>query len=198
MIYPIVVYGDPILRKRAEAIQSADQELPQLIADMFATMTRAKGIGLAAPQIGKSIRLIVVDTHPALKQLNKESKSGPSCLFDKETGIRRVIINPQLLHKGGDNWIYEEGCLSIPSIREEVLRPEQITLRYLNEHMQPVEETFTGLAGRVVQHEFDHLEGILFIDYLKPLRKRMLKKSLERISRGEVPVDYPIKVPVIK
>ncbi len=198
MIHPIVVYGDPILRKKAETIQPATRELQQLIADMFDTMAHAKGIGLAAPQIGKSLRLIVVDTHPALEQLRKESNSGPSRLFDNESGIRRVIINPELLHKGGDSWIYEEGCLSIPSIREEVLRPDQITLRYLNEHLQPVEETFTGLAGRVVQHEFDHVEGILFIDYLKPLRKRLLKKSLERISRGEVPVDYPIRIPVLK
>lgn len=196
MILPIVAYGDAVLRKRAAEITPDYGGLEQLIANMFETMHSASGIGLAAPQVGRSIRLFVVDTEQALKNFEEDKENENP--FKGEKGICRIFINARALDKNGDPFSYNEGCLSIPKIREDVDRPVEITLEYLDEKFQPHKETFSGLAGRVIQHEYDHIEGVLFIDYLKPLRKRLLKKRLENISRGEVAVDYKMKFPLKK
>jgi peptide deformylase len=196
MILPIVAYGDGVLRKRASEINPDYPGLEQLIADMFETMQSASGIGLAAPQIGRSIRLFVVDTETAIKHFKEdEEEESP---FRNETGIRRIFINAKAVNKNGNPFSYNEGCLSIPKIREDINRPGEITLEYLDETFRPHRETFKGLAGRVIQHEYDHIEGVLFIDYLKPLKKRLIKKKLENISRGEVEVDYKMKFPLRK
>ncbi|MCS6991787.1 MAG: peptide deformylase [Chitinophagales bacterium] len=195
MILPIVAYGDPVLRQKAQPITPDYEQLQQLIADMFETMYAASGIGLAAPQIGRNIRLFIIDTTAALKSAQESAQGETEAPFAGESPVRRVIINAEAIGKNGKLWWYNEGCLSIPTIREDVQRPDEIRIRYVDEHFQPHEETFRGLAGRVVQHEYDHLEGILFIDHLRPLRKKLLQKKLAHISRGLVEVDYPMKFP---
>jgi peptide deformylase len=184
MIYPIVMYGDPVLRKKTAHIEK-DTDLTPLIADMFETMYAAHGVGLAAPQIGKSIRLFVVDgsgmeDEPTLKDFKK------------------VFINPVMLGESGNEWEFEEGCLSIPAIREEVFRKETVRLKYFDENWELQEEEFNGLKARIVQHEYDHIEGKLFIDYLSPLKKRMLKGKLADISKGDVETEYRILAPLRK
>jgi peptide deformylase len=184
MIYPIVVYGDPVLRKKATDIKKGT-DLKELIADMYETMHAAHGIGLAAPQIGKAIRLFVVDgttleDEPALKNFKK------------------AIINPVILDEEGDEWAFEEGCLSIPNIREEVFRAEKIHVRYFDEEWNQHEEELDGMKARIFQHEYDHIEGKLFIDYLTPLKKRMLKGRLADISKGDVDTEYRILAPLRK
>lgn len=183
MVYPIIVYGDPILRKKAQEIPRGFPDLPAFVQDMFDTMHAAHGIGLAAPQIGKSIRLFVVDG---------------TTLEDEEedmTGFRKVFINPEILDEMGKVWPFEEGCLSIPNIRENVTRPENIRIRYFDENWAKVEEEYTGIKARIIQHEYDHLDGKLFIDYLSPLKRRMLKGKLTDISKGEVNTEYRILAP---
>jgi peptide deformylase len=182
MIYPIVAYGDPVLKKRAEEINKGSLDLPKIIADMYETMYSSKGIGLAAPQIGLSVRLFIIDAEPMDEELLK--------------GMKKVFINPVLLHSNGDLWAYEEGCLSIPGIREKVYRQAELTLKYLDENWVEHTETFSGLLARVIQHEYDHLEGKLFIDYLSVLKKRLLQKKLNNITKGIVEVDYRMKFPV--
>lgn len=180
MIYPIVVYGDPVLRQRATDIEQGTN-LTQLIEDMHATMRAAQGIGLAAPQIGKGIRLFVVD----------------GTVLEDEPGMedfKKAFINPQILEEEGTPWEYEEGCLSIPSIREKVMRKAKLRIRYYDEAWSLKEEDYEGLKARIIQHEYDHIEGKLFIDYLTPLKKRMLKSKLTDISKGKVDAEYRIKV----
>jgi len=196
MILPIVAYGDSVLRKKATDIDADYKGLQQLIADMEETMHSASGIGLAAPQIGKSIRLFIVDTETALKILEEEKDEENQFWGEKAT--KRVIINAKAVDKNGNPFSYNEGCLSIPKIREDIERPSEITLEYVDENFQSHVETFKGLAGRVVQHEYDHIEGVLFVDYLKPLKKRLIRKKLENISKGEVEVDYKMKFPAKK
>lgn len=186
MVYPIIVYGDPILRKRASDIAADFKDLPAFIQDMFDTMYAAHGIGLAAPQIGKSIRLFVVDG---------------TTLEDEEedmTGFKKVFINPEILDETGESWPFEEGCLSIPNIRENVNRPEKVRIRYRDENWALQEEEYTGIKARIIQHEYDHLDGKLFIDYLTPLKKRMLKGKLTDISKGDVETEYRILAPLRK
>jgi peptide deformylase len=194
MTLPIIAYGDPVLRKKAQPIDASYADLQTLITNMFETMHEASGVGLAAPQVGRSIRLFVVDTTEALKTL-KEDQEENEYNFKEEQPVRRIFINAQTISKNGTPWIYNEGCLSIPKIREDIERPDEIHIRYLDENFQPHEETFKGLAGRVIQHEYDHIEGVLFTDYLKPLKKKLLKKKLENISKGQVEVDYRMKFP---
>lgn len=184
MIYPIVVYGDPVLRKVAEDVP-AGTDLKKLIEDMYDTMYAASGMGLAAPQIGKSIRLFIVDTtmyadEPDLKDFKK------------------VFVNPIIHEITGEDDEMEEGCLSIPNIREKIVRKDQVRLTYLDANWQPHDETYTGLKARVIQHEYDHIEGRLFLDYLSPLRKKLLKGKLQDISKGDVPTDYRIAAPLKK
>ena len=191
MIYPIVVYGDPVLRHRAQEIEKGT-DLTQLIADMFETMYGAQGIGLAAPQIGKAIRLFVVDG-TALKDDDDDETNG-----EDMTGFKKVFINPLILQEDGEPWEFEEGCLSIPNIREKVARKENLKIRYYDEQWNLKEEEYDGIKARIIQHEYDHIEGKLFIDYLTPLRKRMLKGKLNDISRGDVDTEYRILAPLRK
>ena len=189
MILPIVAYGDPILKMVAEEIPENSLELTQLIADMFETMYLAKGVGLAAPQIGKSIRLFIVDGAPFADEEGEEPDP-------KAVGIesfKKVFINPIIEEQSGEVWAFQEGCLSIPKIRENVHRKETILVSYFDENWLFHEERFDGYAARIIQHEYDHLEGVLFIDKLAPLKKKLLAKRLGNIVMGLVDVDYKMK-----
>ncbi len=198
MIYSIVAYGDPILRKKALSIDNQYEGLDKLIGDMYETMYASHGVGLAAPQVGLSIRLFVIDTESVLRAFEENEKDGEENEFKGEVGIKCAFINAHLVTKKGDEWDYNEGCLSIPNIREDITRPDDITLEYLDENFKPHRKTFNGFTGRVIQHEYDHIEGILFTDHLKPLKKRLLKSKLEKISKGEVSVDYKMRFPLVK
>lgn len=182
MIYPIVAYGNPILKKEAEEINEGE-DISALIKDMFSTMENANGVGLAAPQINKGVRLFVIDSNLMLDEDTEEK------------GLRRAFINPIIVDEYGDNYSFEEGCLSIPEVRAEIIRPEKLTLEYYDENWNLKEEEFSGLTARVIQHEYDHLEGILFIDYLKGLKKRMVKSKLIDISKGKISTDYRMVYP---
>lgn len=181
MILPIYAYGQPVLRKKAQSITADYPDLAALIADMFETMYAAKGVGLAAPQIGRDIRLFVMDT----LQLDKDGEI-PS-------GVRKVFINAELLDENGDPWLYEEGCLSIPDLHIEVERRPEIHIRYFDEQWNEHVESYQGVNARVIQHEYDHIEGILFIDRLKPLKRRMINRKLEKIKRGEIESNHPMR-----
>jgi peptide deformylase len=182
MIYPIVAFGNPILKKEALEITEGEN-ISTLIKDMFSTMENANGVGLAAPQINKGVRLFVIDSNLMLDEDTEEK------------GIRRAFINPIILDEYGDAYSFEEGCLSIPEVRAEIIRPEKLTLEYYDENWNLREEEFSGLTARVIQHEYDHLEGILFVDYLKGLKKRMVKSKLIDISKGKVSTDYRMVYP---
>lgn len=184
MIYPIVAYGNPILKKRAEEIEKGSIDVKELADDMFETMHSASGIGLAAPQIGKSIRMFVIDGAP----LEEED------MMD----FKKVFINPTILEEFDDEWAFEEGCLSIPGIREDVARNAKLKIRYFDENWEEHEEEFDGMKARIIQHEYDHIEGVLFVDYLSPFKKRLLKSKLSNISKGKVPVDYRMNFPLRK
>ena len=183
MVFPIVAYGDPVLRKVGVEITKDYPDLQQLIDNMFETMEKSRGVGLAAPQIGKSIRLFVIDS----TRMYDEG--------EENEGLREVFINAKIIEESGDEWGYEEGCLSIPGIRDDVYREETIVVQYYDRNFKFHEKEFTGLTARVIQHEYDHIEGKLFIDHLKPLKKSMLKGRLENISKGKVSVDYKMKFP---
>ncbi len=186
MKLPIVAYGDPVLRKKAEEISETYPDLNQLITNMFDTMYNAHGVGLAAPQIGLSVRLFIIDATPF-------AEDEPSL-----EQFKRVFINAEIIEESGDKWSFNEGCLSIPDVREDVLRHQNVMLSYYDEDWNHHEETFSGLAARVIQHEYDHIEGKLFTDKLSPLRKAMLKSRLDSISKGNVKVDYKMKYPAAK
>ena len=188
MILPIVAYGDPVLKKKAVDITPDYEGLKALIDDMFETMYNAAGVGLAAPQIGKSIRLFIVDASPFVEEGDEE--------YEALKDFKKVFINAVIIEEDGDEWAFNEGCLSIPEVREDVYRPEEVTLRYMDENFQEKEETFTGLAARVIQHEYDHIDGILFTDHLSPLRKRMIKSRLNQITKGKISVNYRMKFPL--
>jgi len=183
MILPIVAYGDPVLKKVADEIGSNYPGLEQLIADMFETMYASKGVGLAAPQVNKSIRLFIIDASPFEDE------------YPELKDWKRVFINPRILEEEGAKWEFNEGCLSIPGIREDVERKPELVLEYEDEHFELHEEKFDGIIARVIQHEYDHLEGILFTDRLSPLKKRLLKGKLNDISKGIVDVNYKMKFP---
>lgn len=183
MILPIVAYGDPVLKKEAVEIDENYPSLKEFISNMFETMDNAEGVGLAAPQVGKSIRLFVVDASP---------------FADEEPELenfRKVFINPIIVEEEGEKWAFNEGCLSIPGIREDVNRCPQITIEYYNENFELLEETYTGLAARIIQHEYDHIEGILFTDHLNPLKRRLIKSKLNNIAKGNVKINYRMKFP---
>jgi peptide deformylase len=184
MVYPIVVYGDSVLRKKALEIEKGT-DVKILVQDMFDTMTAAHGIGLAAPQIGKAVRLFVVDG----TTLDEEPE-----LID----FKKVFINAQILKEFSEAWEFEEGCLSIPNIREKVSRKGKIKVKYYDENWVLHEDEFDGMKARIIQHEYDHIEGKLFIDYLTPLKKRMLKGKLADISKGDVDTEYRILAPLKK
>lgn len=192
MILPIVGYGDPVLKKMGEEIDQNYPDLDKLIEDMFETMYEASGVGLAAPQIGRSIRLFIVDGSPFADDEDDDPKAKGMEDFKK------VFINPIIEEEQGEEWGFNEGCLSIPKIREEVFRKEKVTISYYDENWQLKEETYDGYAARIIQHEYDHIEGVLFTDHLSPLKKRLLTKKLQNISKGDIDVDYKMKFPLKK
>lgn len=177
MILPIYAYGHPVLRKKTRNIDTNYPELAKLIKDMYETMYHAKGMGLAAPQIGQDIRLFIVDSQQLIDEEDNQ-------------GIRQVFINADLVEEGGEKWTYEEGCLSIPAVRAKVERPAQVRVKYYDENFVSHDKIFIGLNARVIQHEYDHVNGILFTDLLKPLKRRMLKKRMDMIKKGKVTSNY--------
>ncbi len=191
MVLPIVAYGAEILRSKSANISADFPNLEKLLSDMEETLYASSGVGLAAPQINKPIRLFLVDSQQIFEHQDEEDKGK----YADEPGIKKVFINAQIKNLDGNDWNYNEGCLSIPKIREDVLRPESVTVEYLDEKFQPHTETFYGLTARIIQHEYDHIEGKLFIDYLKPLKKKMLRGKLNDISKGKVKVDYKMMFP---
>jgi peptide deformylase len=190
MIYPIVAYGDPVLRKEARDIVQGEIDVKKLAADMFETMYAASGVGLAAPQIGMDIRLFVVDGTPINEGAETEEDIDTS-LID----FKKVFINAEIIEEDGDEWAYEEGCLSIPGVRADVYRPEFITIRYFDTDWVEHTEEYEGLAARIIQHEYDHIDGILFTDHLTSLKKQLLKKKLINITKGDVEIEYRMKFP---
>lgn len=186
MILPIVAYGHPVLRKMCEDITPEYPKLQELIANMWETMYSSSGVGVAAPQVNRPIRLFVIDSKQIIEGMDDEERAE----YPGDNGVKQVFINAHIVETGGDEWAYNEGCLSIPKVREDVYRPESVTLRYVDENFQPHEETFTGVTARVIFHEYDHIDGKLFIDHLKPLKRRMIKGKLEDITKGKISVDY--------
>lgn len=193
MILPIVAYGDPVLRKKGEPLSSDYPGMEELIANMWETMYQASGVGLAAPQVGLPVRLFVVDTSPFGEDEELEAREREA-LRD----FKRVFINAQMEEESGDPWLFNEGCLSIPDIREDVSRREEITISYMDENFNAKRERFDGILARVIQHEYDHIEGILFTDKLSSLKKRLLKGRLANIAKGKVTVDYRMRFPLQK
>ncbi|MCB2406588.1 peptide deformylase [Hymenobacter lucidus] len=195
MIYPIVAFGDPVLKTRAKDI-AADipaAELKQLVDDMFATMYHANGVGLAAPQIGKGVRLFVIDSAPMVARDEDDEDEEETDADPAEAPIKRAFINPVMISETGEEWGFEEGCLSIPGVRETVFRHETIVIRYEDEQRVQREDTFSGMTARVIQHEYDHLEGVLFTDHLSSFKKQLIKGKLTRISKGDVSADYRMR-----
>lgn len=193
MILPIVAYGDPVLRKEAEDISKDYPRLEEVISNMWQTMYNAAGVGLAAPQVGLPIRIFMVDTEPFSEDpdWSEEEKK-------ELAGFKKTFINAQIIEETGDEWSFNEGCLSIPNVREDVSRPENVTIEYQDEHFKTHTETYTGLIARVIQHEYDHIEGILFTDKISSLKKRLIKNKLSNISKGKTNVDYRMRFPDAK
>jgi len=192
MILPIVAYGDSVLKKMGDEIEKDYPDLKQLIEDMFETMYAASGVGLAAPQVGRPIRLFIVDGSPFADDEEDDPKA------EGMENFKKVFINPIIEEEVGEEWGFNEGCLSIPKVREEVYRKEKITISYYDEDWNLREEVYDGYAARIIQHEYDHIEGVLFTDHLSPLKKRLLTKKLQNISKGEIDVDYKMKFPLKK
>jgi peptide deformylase len=183
MIYPVYVYGSPVLRKVAEPVEEDMKGLQQLIEDLYETMYKSDGVGLAAPQIGVSKRIFVLDATPMAGD-------------DPEVeGFKKAFINPVILNEQGEEWTFNEGCLSIPNIREDITRPSEILIEYYDEQFNFYRESYDGIKARIIQHEYDHLEGVLFVDRINPLRKRILRGKLNAISKGKVDINYKIKFP---
>jgi len=193
MILPIVAYGDPVLRKVGIEIDKEYPQLEKLIENMKQTMYNASGVGIAAPQIGKAIRLFIIDASPFAEDedLSDEDRK---ILAD----FNHVFINPKITEEKGDEWVFNEGCLSIPDVREDVFRQEEVTFEYQDENFEKHTRTLNGLAARVFQHEYDHIEGILFTDKLSTLKKRLIKKKLENITKGKIKIDYRMRFPSAK
>ena len=192
MILPIVAYGDPVLKKRATEINENYADLKLLITNMYETMYGAYGVGLAAPQIGLSVRLFLVDTAPFAED-DSYSEAERKAL----KSFKKTFINPEILEETGEEWAFNEGCLSIPNVREDVLRKPQIKIRYQDENFETHTEEFDGLIARVIQHEYDHIEGVLFTDKVSSLKKRLLKSKLASISKGKISVDYRMRFPKV-
>ena len=188
MILPIVAYGNPILRKVAKDIDQDFPGLEKLIADMWETMYASNGVGLAAPQINRDIRLFVMDSAQIFSNMDEEEKEEEN--YPDAPGLKQVFINAHIVEEHGDDWKYNEGCLSIPKIREDISRAEEVTIRFLDENFQEHEKTFNGITARIILHEYDHIDGKLFIDHLSPLKRKLLKRKLDDISKGNIKVDY--------
>ena len=190
MILPIVAYGDPVLKKVADEIDQNYPNLEGLLSNMFETMYQAQGVGLAAPQIGKSIRLFIVDASP----FAEDDEDGT---YEELKDFKKVFINPVIYEEEGKEWGFEEGCLSIPNIREEVKRKPIVRIEYYDENWELHDEEIDGIAARIVQHEYDHVEGILFTDKLSPLKRKLLKKRLSDISKGQTKANYKMRFPAL-
>lgn len=193
MILPIVAYGDPVLRKVGKEISKDYPNLKELIANMKETMYNASGVGLAAPQIGKDIRLFIVDATPFAEDEDLD-ESEREVLKD----FKKVFINPEIIEEEGEEWAFNEGCLSIPDVRNDVYRKPKVTFKYQDENFNTHTETLDGIAARVFQHEYDHIEGILFTDKISSLKKRLIKKKLENISKGKINAGYRMRFPNAK
>jgi peptide deformylase len=193
MVLPIVAYGDPVLRKVGKNIEQDYPKLDTLIANMFESMYNASGVGLAAPQIGLPIRLFIVDASPFSEddELSEKEKSALK-------GFKKVFINAQIKEEVGKDWVFNEGCLSIPDIREDVTRKDTITISYVDDNFEEYTETYDGILARIIQHEYDHIEGVLFTDKLSSLKKRLLKGRLGNISKGNIKIDYRMRFPNLK
>lgn len=189
MILPIIAYGDPVLRKMGEDITKDYPHLDDLIADMFETMYHARGVGLAAPQVGLPIRLFIVDASP----FDDDEDDQPEI-----KNFKRVFINARILEESGREWPFAEGCLSIPEVREDVSRKANVKISYYDEQFNHHEEEYTGVLARVIQHEYDHIEGKLFIDKISPIKKRLIAKKLDAITKGLVRPGYKMKYPAVK
>jgi peptide deformylase len=192
MILPIVAYGDTVLKKKAKEIDKDYPELEGLIENMYETMYGAFGVGLAAPQIGLPIRLFLVDTEPFSEDEDLSEKDKAQMKDFKKT-----FINAQILEETGDEWAFNEGCLSIPDVREDVFRQPKITIQYQDENFETHVEAYDGLIARVIQHEYDHIEGILFTDKLSSFKKRLIKGKLTNISKGKIKIDYKMRFPAM-
>ena len=192
MILPIVAYGDPVLKKKAIEIDSNYPKLSELIDNMHETMYGAYGVGLAAPQIGLAIRLFLVDTSPF-----SEDESFSEAEKAELEAFKKVFINPIILEEEGDEWAFNEGCLSIPDVREDVFRQPNIKIQYQDENFETHVEEYSGLIARVIQHEYDHIEGVLFTDKLSSFKKRLIKGKLQNISKGKIKIDYKMRFPAM-
>ena len=193
MVLPIVAYGDPVLRKVGKEIDKDSPKLNELISNMWETMYNASGVGLAAPQIGLPVRLFLVDATPFAEDEELSEKERTAL-----EGFKEVFINPKIEEETGNDWVFNEGCLSIPDIREDVTRKDTITISYWDENFQKHTETFDGILARIIQHEYDHIEGVLFTDKLSSLKKRLLKGRLSNISKGKIDVEYRMRFPSMK
>ncbi len=193
MILPIIAYGDPVLRKKGKEITKEYPNLDKLIENMWDTMYEAYGVGLAAQQIGLPIRLFMID--PSAFGEDEELELAEQKLLKN---LKKVFINPKIVAEEGEDWAFNEGCLSIPEVREDVFRKKQITIEYQDENFNSFREVYEGLAARVIQHEYDHIEGILFTDKLSSLKKRLIKGKLANISKGKIDVDYRMRFPAMK
>lgn len=193
MILPIVAYGHPILRKVAHDIDENYPDLPKLIEDMWETMYASNGVGLAAPQVNKDIRLFVMDSAQIYANMDEEEREEES--YPDAPGIKQVFINAHIIEEIGDDWAYNEGCLSIPKIREDIYRAEEVTMKYRDENFKEHTKTFAGVTARIILHEYDHIDGKLFIDHISPLKRKLLRRKLDDISKGNVKVDYKMLFP---
>ena len=191
MILPIVAYGSPVLRKVCKDVSPDYPGLEKLIADMWETMYNSNGVGLAAPQVNKEIRLFMIDSSQVFENLEEDEKD----LYPDGPGFKGTFINAHIGKIDGNEWSYNEGCLSIPKIREDVFRGEQVTLTFMDENFTAHTKTFNGITARVILHEYDHTEGKLFIDYIKPLKRTLLKRKLSDITKGKIKVDYKMVFP---
>jgi len=194
MIYPIVVYGDPVLRKKCVDIDENYENLSQLIKDMYDTMYDANGVGLAAPQIGKAIRLFVIDATPFAEVEEGEEPEFTEAEMKEMNGFKKTFINARILEESGEEWKFNEGCLSIPRIREDVLRKPTLTIEYLDEKFKKHTETYDGVIARVIQHEYDHIEGVLFTDKISPFKRKLISGKLADITKGKFRADYKTRV----
>ncbi len=200
MIIPIVAYGDPVLKKIAGDITEEYPNLDTLIENMFETMYEAAGVGLAAPQIGRDIRLFIADGSPFADE-DEDEDGNPIEPDLRAVGIenfKQVFINPKIIEESGEEWSFKEGCLSIPKVREEVFRKEKIRITYYDENWDFKDEYYDGYAARIIQHEYDHIEGVLFTDHLSSIKKKLIASKLQNISKGQVKVDYRMKFPAMK
>src|ERR1700761_9640575 len=192
MILPIVAYGTPILRVVSKDITPDYPNLSKFIEDMWETMYSSNGVGLAAPQVNYDIRLFVIDSEQIFTNMEEDDERID---YPDKPGVKAVFINAHIVKLNGNEWSYNEGCLSIPKIREDIMRHEEVTLQYVDENFKPHTKTFNGITARVILHEYDHIEGKLFIDYLKPLKKKLLKRKLDDITKGKVNTDYRMSFP---